>query len=164
MLKKISYMTAGESHGKGLIGIIEASKNLKSELAKAVEGKAFLVQGGDCAESFKEFNANNIRDTFRVLLQMSAVITSKMKVPVIKLGRIAGQFAKPRSSDTETVDGVTLNSYYGDSINGIEFTEKDRNPNPALVVVPSKGISLSALSLIGIFELGLHPIFPSLSA
>ena len=128
-------------------------KNLKSELAKAVEGKAFLVQGGDCAESFKEFNANNIRDTFRVLLQMSAVITSKMKVPVIKLGRIAGQFAKPRSSDTETVDGMTLNSYYGDSINGIEFTEKARIPDPKRLF---KAYSQSAatLNLIRAFSHG----------
>ena len=111
--------------------MLENAKILNLNWQKQLRERLFLVQGGDCAESFKEFNANNIRDTFRVLLQMSAVITSKMKVPVIKLGRIAGQFAKPRSSDTETVDGVTLNSYYGDSINGIEFTEKDRNPNPA---------------------------------
>jgi len=128
-------------------------KNLKEELAKAVEGKAFLVQGGDCAESFKEFNANNIRDTFRVILQMSAVITSKMKVPVIKLGRIAGQFAKPRSSDKETVNGTTLNSYYGDSINGIEFTEKDRNPNPARLL-HAYSQSASTLNLLRSFAQG----------
>ena len=128
-------------------------KNLKEELAKAVEGKAFLVQGGDCAESFKEFNANNIRDTFRVILQMSAVITSKMKVPVIKLGRIAGQFAKPRSSETETVNGTTLSSYYGDSINGIEFTEKDRNPNPARLL-HAYSQSASTLNLLRSFAQG----------
>ena len=128
-------------------------KNLKEELAKAVEGKAFLVQGGDCAESFKEFNANNIRDTFRVILQMSAVITSKMKVPVIKLGRIAGQFAKPRSSETETVNGTTLNSYYGDSINGIEFTENERNPNPARLL-HAYSQSASTLNLLRSFAQG----------
>ena len=96
--------------------------SLKQKLASAVEGKAFLIQGGECAESFKELNANNIRDTFRVILQMSAIFTAKMKVPIIKVGRIAGQFAKPRSSDFETVNDKTLPSYFGDSINSIEFS------------------------------------------
>ena len=128
-------------------------RNLKQELAKASNGDAFLVQGGDCAESFKEFNANNIRDTFRVILQMSAVITAKLKVPVIKLGRIAGQFAKPRSSDRETIDGKTLNSYYGDSINGIEFSEEKREPNPARLL-RAYSQSASTLNLLRSFAQG----------
>ena len=127
--------------------------NLKAQLAKATERKAFLVQGGDCAESFKEFSANNIRDTFRVLLQMSAVITSEMKVPVIKLGRIAGQFTKPRSSDTETVNGTTLNSYYGDSVNGIEFTKEAREPDPERLL-RAYSQSASTLNLLRSFAQG----------
>ena len=128
-------------------------RNLKQDLAKASKGDAFLVQGGDCAESFKEFNANNIRDTFRVILQMSAVITAKLKVPVIKLGRIAGQFAKPRSSDLETKDGKTLNSYYGDSINSIEFSEEKREPNPARLL-RAYSQSASTLNLLRSFAQG----------
>ena len=127
--------------------------NLKAQLAKATERKAFLVQGGDCAESFKEFSANNIRDTFRVLLQMSAVITSEMKVPVIKLGRIAGQFTKPRSLDTETVNGTTLNSYYGDSVNGIEFTKEAREPDPERLL-HTYSQSASTLNLLRSFAQG----------
>jgi len=127
--------------------------NLKVQLAKATERKAFLVQGGDCAESFKEFSANNIRDTFRVLLQMSAVITSEMKVPVIKLGRIAGQFTKPRSLDTETVNGTTLNSYYGDSVNGIEFTKEAREPDPERLL-RTYSQSASTLNLLRSFAQG----------
>jgi 3-deoxy-7-phosphoheptulonate synthase len=127
--------------------------NLKAQLAKATERKAFLVQGGDCAESFKEFSANNIRDTFRVLLQMSAVITSEMKVPVIKLGRIAGQFTKPRSLDTETVNGTTLNSYYGDSVNGIEFTKEAREPDPERLL-RTYSQSASTLNLLRSFAQG----------
>jgi 3-deoxy-7-phosphoheptulonate synthase len=94
------------------------------------EGKAFLLQGGDCAESFKEFRADNIRDTFRLLLQMAVVLTFAGGKPVVKLGRIAGQFAKPRSEPTETIDGVTLPSYRGDNINGSEFTAAERIPDP----------------------------------
>ncbi len=106
------------------------SRTLKQHLAAACEGKAFLLQGGDCAESFSEFSAINIRDTFRVLLQMAVVLTYAAKCPVIKVGRMAGQFAKPRSEDTETINGVTLPSYRGDIINGTEFTEKARIPDP----------------------------------
>ena len=94
-------------------------------------GEAFLLQGGDCAESFAEHGADNIRDFFRVFLQMSVVLTFAGAQPVVKVGRIAGQFAKPRSSDNETKDGVTLPSYRGDIINGIEFDEKSRIPDPA---------------------------------
>ena len=107
------------------------ARNLTAGLADVAEGKAFLLQGGDCAESFAEFHPDNIRDTFRVLLQMSVVLTYAGALPVVKLGRIAGQFAKPRSTDTETQNGVTLPSYRGDNINGIEFDEVSRAPDPA---------------------------------
>ncbi|MFP6691153.1 MAG: 3-deoxy-7-phosphoheptulonate synthase class II, partial [Alphaproteobacteria bacterium] len=96
----------------------------------ACEGRAFLLQGGDCAESFAEFHADNIRDTFRVLLQMAVVLTFGAKCPVVKVGRLAGQFAKPRSADTETVDGVTLPAYRGDMINGMAFESTARAPDP----------------------------------
>lgn len=104
---------------------------LKAHLAKAGDGTAFVLQGGDCAESFAEFHANTIRDTFRVLLQMAVVLTFGASLPVVKLGRMAGQFAKPRSSDTETIEGVTLPSYRGDIINGPEFTAEARLADPA---------------------------------
>src|ERR1700760_4382790 len=98
------------------------ARRLKAALAKVSEGKAFLLQGGDCAESFAEFHPDNIRDTFRVLLQMAVVLTFGAALPTVKVGRLAGQFAKPRSAPTETVDGVTLPSYRGDNVNGMEFT------------------------------------------
>ncbi|MEM8792249.1 MAG: 3-deoxy-7-phosphoheptulonate synthase class II [Pseudomonadota bacterium] len=103
---------------------------LRDRLADVVDGKAFLLQGGDCAESFAEFGANNIRDTFKVMLQMAVVLTFAARVPVVKVGRMAGQFAKPRSSDTETQGEVTLPSYRGDIINGFDFTEEARIPDP----------------------------------
>ena len=103
---------------------------LKAHLARAGDGGTFVLQGGDCAESFAEFHANTIRDTYRVLLQMAVVLTFGASLPVVKLGRMAGQFAKPRSSDTETLDGVTLPSYRGDIINGPDFTAAARNPDP----------------------------------
>src|SRR3546814_2632924 len=93
-------------------------------LAQVAAGKAFLLQGGDCAESFAEFHPNNIRDTFRVLLQMAVVLTFASKLPVVKLGRMAGQFAKPRSADFEDVDGVSLPSYRGDIVNDIGFEDR----------------------------------------
>jgi 3-deoxy-7-phosphoheptulonate synthase len=107
------------------------ARRLKAQLAAASEGKAFVLQGGDCAESFADFTANIIRDTFRVLLQMAVVLTFGASLPVVKMGRMAGQFAKPRSSDTETISGVTLPSYRGDIINGPEFTAAARVPDPA---------------------------------
>jgi len=107
------------------------ARRLKAALAQAAEGKAFVLQGGDCAESFSDFTANVIRDTFRVLLQMSVVLTFGAAMPVVKLGRMAGQFAKPRSSDNETVGDVTLPSYRGDIINGPEFTADARIPDPS---------------------------------
>jgi 3-deoxy-7-phosphoheptulonate synthase len=106
------------------------ARRLKKALAAAGEGKAFLLQGGDCAESFAEFSADNIRDTFRVMLQMAVVLTYGAKVPVIKVGRMAGQFAKPRSAPTEVIDGVEYPSYRGDIINGFDATLASRMPDP----------------------------------
>ncbi|WP_438464275.1 class II 3-deoxy-7-phosphoheptulonate synthase [Marinomonas sp. PE14-40] len=106
------------------------ARQLKSALAKVAQGKSFLLQGGDCAESFAEFHANNIRDTFKVMLQMSVVLTYAGKCPIVKIGRMAGQFAKPRSANTETINGIELPSYRGDIINGIDFTEQARIPDP----------------------------------
>ena len=106
------------------------ARNLKRALGNASRGEAFLLQGGDCAESFAEFSADGIRDTFKVMLQMAMVLTYGAKVPVIKVGRMAGQFAKPRSAPTEVIDGVELPSYRGDIINGFDFTEADRIPDP----------------------------------
>ncbi|MFN3764973.1 MAG: class II 3-deoxy-7-phosphoheptulonate synthase [Aliihoeflea sp.] len=107
------------------------ARKLKKQLAAVSAGEAFMLQGGDCAESFAEHGADNIRDFFRVFLQMAVVLTFGGAQPVVKVGRIAGQFAKPRSSDIETKDGVALPSYRGDIINGIEFSEEARTPNPA---------------------------------
>ena len=107
------------------------ARRLKAHLALAAEGGAFVLQGGDCAESFGDFTANIIRDTFRVLLQMAVVLTFGASLPVVKIGRMAGQFAKPRSSDNETQNGVTLPSYRGDIVNGPEFSEAARIPDPA---------------------------------
>src|SRR5665213_3413313 len=106
------------------------ARNLKKALARVAAGKAFLLQGGDCSESFAEHGANNIRDFFRVFLQMAIVLTYAGAVPVVKIGRIAGQFAKPRSSPTETIGGVELPSYRGDNINGMEFEPAARPPAP----------------------------------
>jgi len=106
------------------------ARRLKARLAEVAEGRAFLLQGGDCAESFSEFSADNIRDTFKVMLQMAVVLTFGAKCPVVKIGRMAGQFAKPRSSPTEVVDGTELPSYRGDIINDFDFTAKSRVPDP----------------------------------
>jgi len=110
------------------------ARRLTSQLARASQGKAFLLQGGDCAESFAEFHPNNIRDTFRVMLQMAVVLTFGAACPVIKVGRLAGQFAKPRSSGTEEIDGVVLPAYRGDMINGMEFTVEARTPDPERLI------------------------------
>jgi len=106
------------------------ARRLKKELAAVARGEAFLLQGGDCAESFEQFSADGIRDTFKVMLQMAMVLTYGAKVPVIKVGRMAGQFAKPRSAPTEVVDGQELPSYRGDIINDLAFTPEARIPNP----------------------------------
>ena len=120
------------------------TRHLKSQLADVVDGKAFLLQGGDCAESFAEFNPDNIRDTFKLMLQMSLVLTYSASLPVVKVGRIAGQFSKPRSAPTENKDGVELPSYLGDNINGMEFTDKARVPDPKRLF---KAYSQSAATL-----------------
>src|SRR5580692_8415218 len=106
------------------------ARRLKSLLGNVARGDAFLLQGGDCAESFKEFAADNIRDTFRLILQMAVVLTFAGGKPVVKVGRMAGQFAKPRTEPTETIDGVTLPSYRGDNINGMDFDPASRIPDP----------------------------------
>ncbi len=129
------------------------ARDLKRHLADVAHGRAFLLQGGDCAESFAEFGADKIRDTFRVLLQMAVVMTFAGSMPVVKMGRMAGQFAKPRSSDDETIDGVTLPSYRGDIINGFEFTEKSRKPDPARMI-QSYYQSAATLNLLRAFAHG----------
>jgi len=129
------------------------ARTLKNSLAAVSRGEAFLLQGGDCAESFKEFHPNNIRDTFRVLLQMAVVLTFGAAMPVIKVGRIAGQFAKPRSSPTETLEGVTLPSYRGDNINGMEFDAASRTPDPQRLL-KAYGHAAATLNLIRAFATG----------
>ena len=106
------------------------ARRLKEQLGAAARGEAFLLQGGDCAESFSQFSADQIRDTFKVMLQMAMVLTYGAKVPVVKVGRMAGQFAKPRSAPTEVIDGVELPSYRGDIINELDFTSSSRIPDP----------------------------------
>ena len=128
-------------------------RNLKSDLAKVAAGNAFLLQGGDCAESFKEFSADNIRDTLRVLLQMAVVLTFAASKPIVKVGRLAGQFGKPRSSPVETIDGVTLPSYRGDNINGMDFTPSARVPDPQRLI-HSYSQSASTLNLVRAFSKG----------
>ena len=129
------------------------ARNLKTSLAKVAAGEAFLLQGGDCAESFKEFHPDNIRDTFRALMQMAVVLTFAGGKPVVKLGRIAGQFAKPRSEPTETINGVTLPSYRGDNINGMDFTPEERVPDPERLV-RAYSQSAATLNLIRAFAQG----------
>ena len=120
------------------------ARQLRAQLADVAEGRGFLLQGGDCAESFAEFHANNIRDTFRVLLQMAVVLTFASKRPVVKLGRMAGQFAKPRSAPTETVGDATLPSYLGDIVNGIDFDAETRRNDPQRMI---RAYSQSAATL-----------------
>ena len=109
-------------------------RQLKSDLARAADGQAFLLQGGDCAETFTDFNTLGIRDTFRVLLQMSLILTFVGEKPVVKVGRVAGQFAKPRSAPTEKVDGTEILTYRGDMINSIEPTPAARAPDPQRMI------------------------------
>ena len=126
---------------------------LLDSLAEVAEGRGFLLQGGDCAESFKEFHADNIRDTLRVMLQMAVVLTFAASKPVVKVGRLAGQFGKPRSSSTETIDGVTLPSYRGDNINGMDFTPEARMPDPERLIT-SYSQAASTLNLVRAFSQG----------
>ena len=129
------------------------ARALKADLADVAAGKGFLLQGGDCAESFAEFHPNNIRDTFRVLLQMAVVMTFASKQPVVKVGRMAGQFAKPRSAPTETIGGKELPSYFGDIINGIEFEDETRRNNPQRML-QAYGQAAATLNLLRAFSNG----------
>jgi len=129
------------------------ARKLRKQLARVAEGDGFLLQGGDCAEAFSEHHPDNIRDFFRVFLQMAAVLTFAAASPVVKVGRIAGQFAKPRSSPTEIVDGVELPSYRGDIINGIEFTEDARIPDPHKMEMAYRQ-SAATLNLLRAFAQG----------
>ena len=128
-------------------------RNLQQRLAAAARGEAFVLQGGDCAESFAEFSADHVRDTYRVLLQSSVVMMFGGGVPVVKIGRMAGQFAKPRTSDTETIDGVELPAYRGDNINGSEFTPEARIPDPDRLV-RAYNQSAATLNLLRGFSTG----------
>ena len=129
------------------------ARRLKSKLALAGRGEAFLLQGGDCAESFSDFDAESIKNLFKLMLQMNMVLMYSTGKPVIKVGRIAGQFAKPRSSDFEEIDGVKLPSYRGDIINGMEFTEEDRIPNP-YNMIKAYNQSAATLNLLRAFSRG----------
>ena len=129
------------------------ARDLKTRLAAVARGDAFLLQGGDCAESFAEHGADHIRDFFRVFLQMAVVLTHGASKPVVKVGRVAGQFAKPRSADTETMDGVELPSYRGDIINDIDFTEASRTPDPDRMLQAYRQ-SAASLNLLRAFSMG----------
>ena len=129
------------------------ARTLTAKLAQVERGDAFLLQGGDCAESFKEFSTDNIRDTFRLILQMAVVLTFAGRKPVVKVGRIAGQFAKPRSSPLEEIDGVELPSYRGDNINGSAFTPEERIPDPQRLI-RAYNQSASTLNLLRAFASG----------
>src|SRR6218665_2492903 len=129
------------------------ARDLKARLAAVARGEAFLLQGGDCAESFAEHGADHIRDFFRVFLQMAIVLTHGASKPVVKVGRIAGQFAKPRSADTETIDGVELPSYRGDIINDIAFTPEARRPDPNRLLMAYRQ-SAATLNLLRAFASG----------
>lgn len=125
--------------------------NLKNKLAKASRGEAFLLQGGDCAESFSQFSANSIRDMFKIILQMSVILTFASSCPIVKVGRLAGQFAKPRSSDMETIDGITYPSYRGDLINSQELDKREPDP---LRLLKGYHQSASTLNLLRAFSQG----------
>ncbi len=129
------------------------TRKLKNALAEVSRGDAFLLQGGDCAESFGQFSADNIRDTFKVMLQMAMVLTYGAKVPVVKVGRMAGQFAKPRSAPTEVKNGVELPSYRGDIINDLDFTPESRIPNPQKML-QAYTQSAATLNLLRAFSTG----------
>ena len=148
-------LAAVEEKLKGFPPLVFAgeARRLKQRLGEVAAGEAFLLQGGDCAESFKEFHPDNIRDTFRVILQMAVVLTFAASKPVVKVGRIAGQFGKPRSSPIETIDGVTLPSYRGDNINGMDFTTESRIPDPERLT-QAYSQSAATLNLLRAFSQG----------
>jgi 3-deoxy-7-phosphoheptulonate synthase len=129
------------------------ARRLKDQLARVAEGNAFLLQGGDCAESFAEHGADNIRDFFRAFLQMAVVLTFGAQLPVVKVGRIAGQFAKPRSSTHETQDGETLLTYRGDIVNGTAFSAESRTPDPVRQLAAYRQ-SAATLNLLRAFAMG----------
>jgi 3-deoxy-7-phosphoheptulonate synthase len=129
------------------------ARSLQAQLAEVAAGRAFLLQGGDCAESFAEFNAPKIRDSFRVILQMAIVMAFSGSMPVVKVGRMAGQFAKPRSDDNETINGVTLPSYRGDIINGFEFSKEARVPDPQRMI-QAYNQSAATLNLLRAYSQG----------
>ena len=129
------------------------TRSLTKQLAEVVDGKAFLLQGGDCAESFAEFHPDNIRDSFKLILQMALILTSSASLPVVKVGRIAGQFSKPRSSPIEIKDGKELPTYLGDNINGIEFNAKVRKPD-AKRMFRAYSQAASTLNLLRAFSQG----------
>ncbi|TMN84650.1 MULTISPECIES: class II 3-deoxy-7-phosphoheptulonate synthase [unclassified Pseudoalteromonas] len=131
----------------------EETRSLFKQLEDVCEGRAFLLQGGDCAESFSDFNAANIRDTFKTILQMAVVLTYGGKCPVVKIARMAGQYAKPRSADLETIDGVSLPSYRGDIINNIDFTAEARIPDPQRLMTAYHH-SAATLNLLRAFAQG----------
>ncbi|KAF7763410.1 3-deoxy-7-phosphoheptulonate synthase [Pseudoalteromonas undina] len=131
----------------------EETRSLFKQLEDVCEGRAFLLQGGDCAESFSDFNAANIRDTFKTILQMAVVLTYGGKCPVVKIARMAGQYAKPRSADLETIEGVSLPSYRGDIVNNFEFTEEARIPDPQRLMTAYHH-SAATLNLLRAFAQG----------
>jgi 3-deoxy-7-phosphoheptulonate synthase len=131
----------------------EETRSLFKQLEDVCEGRAFLLQGGDCAESFSDFNAANIRDTFKTILQMAVVLTYGGKCPVVKIARMAGQYAKPRSADLETIDCVSLPSYRGDIVNSFEFTEEARIPDPQRLMKAYHN-SAATLNLLRAFAQG----------
>jgi len=151
-LEKLAETEAKLANFPPLVFAGEARK-LQRKLARVANGKAFLLQGGDCAESFAEHSADNIRDFFRVFLQMAVVLTFAGGQPLVKVGRIAGQFAKPRSSDLETRDGVELPSYRGDIINSIDFEKAGREPDPHRQIMAYRQ-SAATLNLLRAFAMG----------
>ena len=151
-LEKLSKVEKELGSYPPLIFAGEALK-LKEQLGNVVNGKAFLLQGGDCAESFENFNANNIRDLFKVMMQMSIVMTFSGGCPIVKVGRVAGQFAKPRSSDFESINGIELPSYRGDIVNAVSFDEKSRIPK-AKKLLKAYNQSAATLNLLRAFSRG----------
>lgn len=151
-IEKLNNVEAELKTYPPLIFAGEALK-LKKELGNVVNGKAFLLQGGDCAESFSAFNATNIKDLFKVMMQMAVVLTFSGGCPVVKVGRVAGQFAKPRSDDFENINGVLLPSYRGDIINDVDFNEKSRNPK-AKKLLKAYNQSAATLNLLRAFSRG----------
>ncbi len=149
---ELSRITAELASQPPLVFAGEADR-LRTRLAAAGRGEAFVLQGGDCAETFAELTADNIRDKIKTILQMAVVLTYGASMPIVKMGRMAGQYAKPRSSDTETRDGVTLPAYRGDIVNGHDFSEESRTPDPQRLLAAYRN-SASSLNLIRAFTQG----------